>query len=175
MKINSKDFRATGKGVHLKKWPTKVSPFFSSKKEYEELLAEHVEKLSSRQQLQCASNRYALLLIFQGMDGSGKDGAVRHVTSGVNPRGCEVFGFKQPSPAELEHDFLLAHHALSAGARADWHFQSFLITSRYSSCGCIRRFSATRGFQSLAQVGMRVDLDRKRASHLRGSFVRSFQ
>jgi PPK2 family polyphosphate:nucleotide phosphotransferase len=106
MKINSKEFRATGKKVHLKKWPTKVSPFFSSKEEYQEILAEHVEKLSSRQQLHYASNHYALLLIFQGMDGAGKDGAIRHVTSGVNPQGCEVFSFKQPSPAELEHDFL---------------------------------------------------------------------
>jgi PPK2 family polyphosphate:nucleotide phosphotransferase len=58
------------------------------------------------QQLHWASNRYALLLIFQGMDAAGKDGAIRHVMSGVNPEGCRVFGFKQPSAEELEHDFL---------------------------------------------------------------------
>ena len=58
------------------------------------------------QRLHYASNRYALLLIFQGMDGAGKDGAIRHVMSGVNPQGCEVFSFKQPSAEELEHDFL---------------------------------------------------------------------
>src|SRR5271165_2295596 len=51
-------------------------------------------------------NRYALLLIFQGMDAAGKDGAIRHVMSGINPQGCEVFSFKQPSAEELEHDFL---------------------------------------------------------------------
>ena len=62
--------------------------------------------MSSLQQLHYASNRYALLLIFQGMDGAGKDGAIRHVMSGVNPQGCEVFSFKQPSAEELEHDFL---------------------------------------------------------------------
>ena len=58
------------------------------------------------QQLHYASNRYALLLIFQGMDTAGKDGAIRHVMSGVNPQGCRVFSFKQPSAAELKHDFL---------------------------------------------------------------------
>ena len=62
--------------------------------------------MSSLQQLLYASNRYALLLIFQGMDAAGKDGAIRHVMSGVNPQGCQVFSFKQPSPDELEHDFL---------------------------------------------------------------------
>ncbi len=53
-----------------------------------------------------AANRYALLLIFQGMDAAGKDGAIRHVMSGVNPAGCQVFSFKQPSSTELQHDFL---------------------------------------------------------------------
>jgi PPK2 family polyphosphate:nucleotide phosphotransferase len=62
--------------------------------------------LSSLQRLHYASGRYALLLIFQGMDAAGKDGAIRHVMSGVNPQGCEVFSFKQPSAEELKHDFL---------------------------------------------------------------------
>jgi PPK2 family polyphosphate:nucleotide phosphotransferase len=106
MKINSKDFRVTGKKVELSEWPTIVKPFFKSKKEYQEILEKHVEKLSSLQQLLYASNRYALLLIFQGMDSAGKDGAIRHVMSGVNPQGCQVFSFKQPSAEELEHDFL---------------------------------------------------------------------
>jgi polyphosphate kinase 2 (PPK2 family) len=66
----------------------------------------HVEELSSLQQLHYASTRYKLLLIFQGMDAAGKDGAIRHVMSGVNPQGCEVFSFKQPTADELEHDFL---------------------------------------------------------------------
>jgi hypothetical protein len=87
-------------------WPTIVKPFCKSKKQYQKLLGEHVEELSSLQQLHYASNRYALLLIFQGIDAAGKDGAIRHVMSGVNPQGCEVFSFKQPSAEELEHDFL---------------------------------------------------------------------
>jgi PPK2 family polyphosphate:nucleotide phosphotransferase len=107
LKINSNDFRIPpGKKVDLDEWPTKVEPFFNSKEQYQELLAAHVEALSSRQQLHYASGRSALLLIFQGMDSAGKDGAIRHVMSGVNPEGCEVYSFKQPSAEELKHDFL---------------------------------------------------------------------
>jgi PPK2 family polyphosphate:nucleotide phosphotransferase len=107
MKIDSKDFRVPpGANVDLSKWPTIIDPYYKSKKEYKELLLEHMEKLSSLQQLHYASNHYALLVIFQGMDGAGKDGAIRHVMSGVNPEGCEVYSFKQPSAEELQHDFL---------------------------------------------------------------------
>jgi PPK2 family polyphosphate:nucleotide phosphotransferase len=107
MKINSKDFRVRpGEKVKLRDRPTIVKPFCKSKKAYQELLREHVEGLSSLQQLHYASNRYALLLIFQGIDAAGKDGAIRHVMSGINPQGCQVSSFKQPSADELEHDFL---------------------------------------------------------------------
>jgi PPK2 family polyphosphate:nucleotide phosphotransferase len=107
MKINSRDFLVRpGERVKLKEQPTMVKPFCKSKKEYQELLEAHVEELSSLQRLHYASNRYALLLIFQGMDAAGKDGAIRHVMSGVNPQGCQVSSFKQPSADELEHDFL---------------------------------------------------------------------
>jgi PPK2 family polyphosphate:nucleotide phosphotransferase len=107
MKIDSKDFRVRpGENVKLKKWPTHVKPYCESKKQYQELLEEHIAELSSLQRLHWASNRYALLLIFQGMDSAGKDGAIRHVMSGVNPQGCQVFSFKQPSAEEMEHDFL---------------------------------------------------------------------
>jgi PPK2 family polyphosphate:nucleotide phosphotransferase len=107
MRINSEDFRVKpDHNVELKKWPTITKPFCKSKKRYQELLAKHVEELALLQNLHYASSRYALLLIFQGMDASGKDGAVRHVMSGVNPQGCEVFSFKQPSAEELNHDFL---------------------------------------------------------------------
>jgi PPK2 family polyphosphate:nucleotide phosphotransferase len=107
MKIDSKDFRVTpGEKVQLSRWPTIVKPFCKSKKRYRELLEEHVAELSSLQRLHYASDRYALLLIFQGMDAAGKDGAIRHVMSGVNPQGCQVSSFKQPSAEELQHDFL---------------------------------------------------------------------
>jgi PPK2 family polyphosphate:nucleotide phosphotransferase len=83
-----------------------VTADFKSKEQYREILHAHVESLSSLQQLHYASAKYAVLLIFQGMDSAGKDGAIRHVMSGVNPEGCEVFSFKQPSEEELKHDFL---------------------------------------------------------------------
>ena len=107
MKIDSRDFRVRhGDKSKLKKWPTIIEPFCKTKKEYQKLLEKHVEELSSLQQLHYASDRYALLLIFQAMDAAGKDGSIRHVMSGVNPEGCEVFSFKQPSAEELKHDFL---------------------------------------------------------------------
>ena len=107
MKIKTKDFSVRlGEKVNLKKWPTIVKPFFKSKKGHKKLLDEQVDELSSLQRLHYASNHYALLLIFQGMVAAGKDGTIRHVMSGVNPQGCQAFSFIQPSPEELEHDFL---------------------------------------------------------------------
>ncbi|HVB80124.1 MAG TPA: ADP-polyphosphate phosphotransferase [Candidatus Binataceae bacterium] len=107
MKINSKDFRVRqGDEVNLKKWPTIVAPVYKSKKQYQKMLEDHVAQLSAMQQLHYASDRYAVLLIFQAMDAAGKDGAIRHVMSGVNPQGCQVFSFKHPSATELQHDFL---------------------------------------------------------------------
>jgi PPK2 family polyphosphate:nucleotide phosphotransferase len=107
MKINSKDFRVReALEVNLRKWPTNVEPVYKSKEHYHKLLADHVAQLNSLQQLLYASNRNAALLIFQAMDAAGKDGAIKHVMSGVNPQGCQVFSFKHPSPAELQHDFL---------------------------------------------------------------------
>ena len=107
MKIKSRDFRVKEGGkVDLEKWPTRVKPVYQSREEYQELLAEQVADLSALQELHYASNRYAVLLIFQAMDAAGKDGAIRHVMSGINPQGCQVFSFKHPSATELEHDFL---------------------------------------------------------------------
>jgi PPK2 family polyphosphate:nucleotide phosphotransferase len=107
VKIHTKDFRVPdGEKVDLKKWPTDVKPVYKSKEQYKEKLDDHIAKLSALQQLHYASDRYAVLLIFQGLDAAGKDGAIRHVMSGVNPQGCQVFSFKQPSANELLHDFL---------------------------------------------------------------------
>ena len=106
-KINPDDYRVRpGKNVDLDKWPTKGKPVYSSEEEYADLLHEHIEQLSAQQNLLYATNRYALLMIFQAMDAAGKDSAIKHVMSGVNPQGCQVFSFKHPSTEELEHDFL---------------------------------------------------------------------
>ncbi|MGO8765007.1 MAG: ADP-polyphosphate phosphotransferase [Limisphaerales bacterium] len=107
MKIETKKFRVSeNEKVRLKKWPTRIKPFYQSDEEYKDVLAGHIKELSRRQGMLYANNRYALLLIFQAMDAAGKDGAIKHVMSGVNPQGCQVFSFKQPSAAELAHDFL---------------------------------------------------------------------
>lgn len=106
-KIQTRGFRATeGKKIKLKHWPTVVRPFYSSKEHYQELLHDETERLSRLQSLLYAHNRYALLVIFQAMDAAGKDGVIKHVFSGVNPQGCQVYSFKQPSAEELDHDFL---------------------------------------------------------------------
>ena len=95
-----------GEQVSLDKRPTLVEPMYRSKKEYKTMLADHVAQLSKLQQVHYADNRYSVLLIFQAMDAAGKDGVIKHVMSGVNPQGCQVFSFKHPSAQELDHDFL---------------------------------------------------------------------
>jgi PPK2 family polyphosphate:nucleotide phosphotransferase len=107
MDLKSTDFLVhEGAKVNLAKWPTLVEPVYKSKKNYLNLLAEQVERMSELQQLLYASNQHAILLIFQAMDAAGKDGVIKHVMSGVNPQGCQVFSFKHPSAIELQHDFL---------------------------------------------------------------------
>lgn len=76
------------------------------KPKVKEALAEGIEAMASLQDMLYAQDRYALLLIFQAMDAAGKDGAIKHVMSGVNPQGCQVYSFKTPSSEELDHDFL---------------------------------------------------------------------
>ena len=95
-----------GAKVKLAKWPTHLSPLAQDKQDYQAKLDENVRQLSDLQDALYADQRYALLLIFQGMDAAGKDGAIKHVMSGVNPQGCQVFSFKHPSAEELAHDFL---------------------------------------------------------------------
>jgi PPK2 family polyphosphate:nucleotide phosphotransferase len=107
MKIKTKDFRVpVGKEVDLKKWPTKIKNLYKSKKKYKKELRKGINKTSDQQELLYASNETSILIIFQAMDAAGKDSAIRHVMSGINPQGCQVFSFKHPSAKELDHDFL---------------------------------------------------------------------
>jgi len=107
MKISTKEFRIhEGAKVRLKKMPTKVKPVYKSDEHYKELLAAHIKEMRKQQEVLYAYSRYSLLLIFQAMDAAGKDGAIKHVMSGVNPEGCQVFSFKTPTAEELAHDFL---------------------------------------------------------------------
>src|SRR5436309_2338352 len=106
-KIDPADYRVTpGKKFNLGKRATSQDPLFATHAGYAAALKAHVARLSRQQEMLYASARYALLVIFQGMDAAGKDSAIRHVMSGVNPQGCEVHSFKQPSPEEQAHDFL---------------------------------------------------------------------
>lgn len=107
MKIKLNDYRVPqGSSVKLKKWPTEVKPVYKSKEDYQKILAKHIDQLSDLQSMLYAHDRYSLLIIFQAMDAAGKDGAIKHVMSGINPQGCQVFSFKQPSEQELDQDFL---------------------------------------------------------------------
>jgi PPK2 family polyphosphate:nucleotide phosphotransferase len=107
MNIDLEDFRVPGgRRIRLKSWATGIKPLYKSEKQYKKLLGADVEQLSALQRLLYASNSYAVLLVFQAMDAAGKDGAISHVLSGVNPQGCDVHSFKHPSAEELEHDFL---------------------------------------------------------------------
>ncbi len=92
--------------IDLEKWPTRVEGFYKSKDDYHKILQEHITRLSNLQSRLYADNRYSILMIFQAMDAAGKDGAIKHVMSGVNPQGCQVVSFKHPEPSELDHDFL---------------------------------------------------------------------
>jgi len=106
-KIDPKDFRVEGgRKVRLHKWATDIRALYKSEKHYKEMLTAEVRELSALQRLLYASDSYSVLLIFQAMDAAGKDGAISHVLTGVNPQGCEVHSFKHPSTEELEHDFL---------------------------------------------------------------------
>jgi PPK2 family polyphosphate:nucleotide phosphotransferase len=107
MRIKSTDYRVSpGIAVDLKKRSTTVRPAYETKRQYRDMLTEHVKEMGARQELLYATNRYALLMIFQAMDAAGKDGAIAHVMSGINPQGCRVSSFKHPSAEELKHDFL---------------------------------------------------------------------
>ncbi len=106
-RIHSGDFRVRpGRKVELNSWPTRVKPFYDSDEEYKTALTDHIEKLSVQQSMLYASDCHSLLLIFQAMDAAGKDSMIKHVMSGINPQGCEVFSFKHPSAEDLDHDFL---------------------------------------------------------------------
>jgi len=95
-----------GRKIDLSKWSTRVRSFYKSKEDYRTLLDASIRRLSERQTLLYAHDRYSLLLIFQAMDAAGKDSIIKHVMSGVNPQGCQVYSFKHPSAEDLDHDFL---------------------------------------------------------------------
>ncbi len=145
MKIEFKNFRVKeGEPVDLKKWPTQTRPDYKSKEQYQEILDEHIRKLSAQQSLLYASNHYSLLVIFQALDAAGKDGAVKHVLSGINPEGCEVFSLSSRAPKSWNTIFSGARPAVCRSAAAS-AFLIAPITRKCWSCASIRKFSTMRG------------------------------
>ncbi|MDP5031492.1 MAG: polyphosphate kinase 2 family protein [Paraglaciecola sp.] len=107
MKFDISDFRVKeGHECDLSQWPTLTEALYDSKKHYHKKLKKQIKKLSKLQRLLYATNEHSVLLIFQAMDAAGKDGAIRHVMSGINPQGCQVTSFKHPTATELDHDFM---------------------------------------------------------------------
>ncbi len=97
---------AEGSKVNLKDHPTDFTGDYTEKKDAVKDLEKNVSRMAELQDTLYAQDRYSLLLIFQAMDAAGKDGAIKHVMSGINPQGCHVVSFKQPSSEELDHDYL---------------------------------------------------------------------
>lgn len=97
---------SAGKKLTLKNHQTDDTGDYTDKKQAEKDLAKNIERLAQLQDVLYANNEHALLIIFQAMDAAGKDGAIKHVMSGLNPQGTQVFSFKQPSAEEIDHDFL---------------------------------------------------------------------
>ena len=102
-----------GKRIRLDKIPADRTGLFAQKDEAEQETRDLLDRLSDLQELLYAEGRQGLLVVLQGMDTSGKDGAIRSVFSGVNPQGCSVASFKKPSTLEASHDFLWRHHLAS--------------------------------------------------------------
>ena len=95
-----------GKKFRLKDFDPATTGHFRSKEHAQELLDQGIAEMAELQDKLYAQDRWGILLIFQAMDAAGKDGAIKHVMSGVNPQGCQVYSFKQPTPEDLNHDFM---------------------------------------------------------------------
>ncbi|HHG83532.1 MAG TPA: polyphosphate kinase 2 family protein [Bacteroidetes bacterium] len=107
LKIDLQDFYFDPQNsTSVSSLPNEVTPLYKKKSDYRDLLEKNTAEIHDLQNLMYAHDRYALLLIFQGMDSAGKDGAIRHVMTGINPAGVQVFSFKKPSKEELDHDWM---------------------------------------------------------------------
>ena len=133
MKSIINKFKVTnGEKFSLKDYDT-ADTINLKKEETEAKLKELIKKTAELQSALYADNRYALLILFQAMDAGGKDSAIAHTLSGLNPQGCEVYSFKQPSTEELDHDFLWRHYKAlpefgRIGVHNRSHYENVLIT-----------------------------------------------
>ena len=154
-----------GSSVSLAKWDPDDTLGFKDKR----VALAHLEKnrphLESLQHLLSAQKRHALLIVLQGMDAAGKDGAIRHVMGGMNPQGCEVTSFKAPTPAEADHDYLWrVHNAVPArgvvGIFNRSHYEDVLVVRVHKlvpKTAWSRRFDEINAFeQYLSQNGVKI-------------------
>ena len=137
--------------------------FGVSRKQAEKALAVHVERLPELHDLLYAEHKRAVLIVLQGMDASGKDGTIKHVMSGVNPRNCTVTSFKVPTPRERDHDFLWRVHAATPGKGEIGifnrsHYEDVLVTRVHKlidGAECRRRYAHINAFeQMLSESGV---------------------
>ncbi|HKB85938.1 MAG TPA: polyphosphate kinase 2 family protein [Ignavibacteriaceae bacterium] len=109
--MNKKDFQVKqDTEFSLDEFSTSDTGGFKDKGDTKDILKKNIKKMFSLQNMLYAYDKYSLLIIFQAMDAAGKDGTIKHVMSGLNPQGTQVFSFKQPSPEELDHDYLWRIH-----------------------------------------------------------------
>jgi PPK2 family polyphosphate:nucleotide phosphotransferase len=145
------------KRIRLKKWSTDDTAHFRGPEDCKAATDKHIKKLSALQELLYANQRHAILIVFQAMDTGGKDGAISHVFSGVNPQGCFVTSFKQPTPLELRHDFLWRIHEAAPpkgmiGIFNRSHYESVLVERVHSLVPrktWSRRFDHINAFEKL--------------------------
>ncbi len=134
MSFKSRHFRvAPQQSISLKEFDPASTAGFKDKQTAVAQLEADIQTMSKLQYRLYAENRRALLIIFQAMDAAGKDGAIKHILSGINPQGCEVHSFKHPSEAELEHDYLWRHYIKlpdrgRIGIFNRSHYENVLIT-----------------------------------------------
>ena len=150
--------------LDLKHHPTSYSGDYNDKNEAVEDLQKNVRRMAELQDILYAQDVYSLLIIFQAMDAAGKDGAIEHVMSGVNPQGCHVVSFKQPSSEELDHDYLWrCQKALpergKIGIFNRSHYEEVLVVRVHSGI--------LQGQQLPADVKADKDVWKKRFKHIR--------
>src|SRR5215469_7129789 len=142
-----------GESFRLKDFDPADTRGLHSKEKAEELLQEDVEVLADQQDKLYAQDQWAVLLIFQAMDAAGKDGVIKHVMSGVNPQGCDVYAFKSPSTEELNHDYLWRNHKvipvhptfLRAQKLPDSRVTKHIWQERYEDINAFERYLSRNG------------------------------
>ncbi len=123
-----KPFRVEhGKHFRLKDYDPGETRGLKSNEDAVEVLQRGIQQMAELQNRLYAQDRWALLVMFQAMDAAGKDSAIKHVMSGVNPQGCQVYAFKEPSTEELDHDYLWRATKSPPTPRRDRHLQSLLL------------------------------------------------